>query len=80
MRYREYAKKNDPTQTDAEIESAVGGLFGADAEIGEPIEYGETFTKYNVGGFMFYVNHSACDTVERVDENGDVIESWILDY
>jgi hypothetical protein len=80
MKYRDYAKKNVPSRTDAEIESAVDGLFGADAEMGEPIEHNETFTKYNVGGYIFYANNSTFDTVESVDEDGNVIESWNLDY
>jgi len=80
MNYRDYAKQNDPSRTDKEIDEAVGGLFGADAEMGEPVKYGETYTKYDVGEYVFYSNNSTFDTVELVDDDGTVIESWALDY
>jgi hypothetical protein len=80
MRYREYAKQNVPSRTDAEIEAAVNGLFGADAEMGEPVEYGNTYTKYSVNGYMLTMNHSTVDTVDLVDNDGEIIETWSLDY
>ena len=39
MKYRDYAKQNQPNLTDAEIEKMVGGLFGSDAEMGDVIEH-----------------------------------------
>jgi hypothetical protein len=80
MKYRDYAKKNFPSRTDEEIENAVDGLFGADAELGDPIEYGDTYTKYNLNGYMLYSNNSTFDTVDSIDEEGVVLESWNLDY
>jgi hypothetical protein len=80
MKYREYAKMNNPGITAEQIEQQVGGLFGSDAEMGEPIEYGDTFTRYNIGSYILYSNHSTFDTVERIDEDGTVLESWCLDF
>ena len=80
MKYRDYEKANHAGRTDAEIENAVDGLFGADAEMGDPIEQTSTYTKYNFGGYMFYCNHSTFDTVAHVDDDGTVIEEWSLDY
>jgi len=80
MKYRDYAKKNVPERTDAQIEEAVSGLFGADAEMGEPIEHSNTFELYLINGYYFYMNFSSCDTVETRDDDGNVLESWILDY
>ncbi len=77
MKYRDYAKMNNPAITEEEMENAVGGLFGVDAEM-VLIEHGATFEKYNVGGYMFYSNHSTFDMVESVDEDGVVLESWEL--
>lgn len=80
MIYRDYAKQNVPIRSDEQIENAVDGLFGADAEMGEPVEITNTYTKYEINGYLFYSNNSSFDTVESVDGDGNVIESWNLDY
>lgn len=80
MRYRDYAKMNVASRTDAEIEKMVDGLFGADAEMGEPVEHGDTYTKYLINGYVFYANNSTFDTVESIDDEGSVVDSWSLEY
>lgn len=85
MIYREYAKANNPGITDEKIEEMVGGLFGADAEMGEPIEVTNRYDLYRINGYLLYSNNSACDTVQIADAGSDVaeewaVEEWFLDY
>ena len=81
MTYRDYVKQNLTNVTDEKIERQVGGLFGADTEMDDPIEHGDTYTKYDMGsGYMLYSNNSTFDTVELIDENSNVLESWFLEY
>jgi hypothetical protein len=82
MKYSDYAKKNDPTRTDSQIDEMVGGLFGADAEMGEPIEKTATYTKYEINGYYLYSNNSSFDTVEIGDDDDseNPLEQWNLEY
>lgn len=77
MTYREYARKNG--HTNEWIENAVGGLFGADAEMFDPVDITSTHRTYDMGGYLLHSNNSCADTVELVDGEGDVLESWILE-
>lgn len=78
MTFREYAKQNG--HSDEWIENAVGCLFGADAEMGEPIGYEPGgHCVYRIGEYRL-TQSGGCDVVELMDwETGDVLESWMLD-
>lgn len=80
MTYREYAKALG--HTDVEIEKMVDGLFGADTEM-EFVD-GCTMLRYKAYKLgrehILYVNEGACNTVELVNANDEVVELWRLDY
>ena len=78
MIYKDYIKENLPDLTDEQIENEVSGLFGIDAEMGEPIEYRDNCYVYNINGYIYYSNFSSHDTCELVDKEGNVLEDWIL--
>jgi hypothetical protein len=77
--YREYAQ-NVQKRTDEQIEEQVEGLFGADCEMDKIIEETKDHTTYNMNGYRLHVNNSTYDTVDYTDEDGNVLESWNLDY
>lgn len=60
------------------IEKNISGLCG-DCEMVRAPEYDDHSDAYVVEGYVLHVNHSAVDTIESRDEDGEVIESWFLD-
>jgi hypothetical protein len=76
--YKTYAEQNN--HSESEIEKMVDGLFGVQAVM-NLIEKTETYNKYDMGNnYRLYTNNSSHDTVDLLDGNGDIIESWSLNY
>ena len=80
MTYREYAKLNDSSRTDEMIESQVEFLFGADTEMNVIVRRSADCVTYNMNGYLLHCNNSTYDVVVSIDEFGEEIESWILEY
>ncbi len=59
------------------IEENLSGLCG-DCEMIRFAKFDDHSDIYLVGGYILYINHSTYDVIEQCDEDGEVIESWLL--
>ena len=71
--YDYYSKKGQEW-----IERNIEGLCGNCEMIREP-KYDDHSDAYICGDYVLHINHSASDTIESLDEDGSVIESWFLE-
>lgn len=76
--YREYAKENG--HNDVEIEEMVGDLCGADAVIGNLVEEASTHSAYEIEDYILYMNNSTYDVLVSVDDEGNILEEYPLEY
>ena len=76
--YMEYMKEDG--MPEEKIRKMVDGLFGAEAEMRFKEEQSDGIS-YDMGNYyILNCNNSACDTVDLIDEDGEVLESWMLEY
>ena len=63
--------------TDGWIKRNLSGLCG-DCEMIRSPKYDNGSDAYIVDDYILHIGHSGHDVIESIDEDGEVIENWVL--